>query len=357
MRTLTVSLKHASYPILIGEGLLAKASRLRRHIPGPALVITQPPVTDYAETLVKTLGDRCVGCYVLPDGEPHKTLEDLSGVYRWLLEHDIGRDVTLVAVGGGVVGDMVGFAAATYMRGVNLVQVPTTLLAQVDSSVGGKTGVNHPLGKNMIGAFWQPDAVLIDPTVLGSQSLRQLRSGMAEVIKYGVLGDAEFFAWLEDHLEEVLALREEPLAYAIETSCACKARVVEADERERSGERALLNLGHSFAHAIETAQAYRGWLHGEAVACGMVCAADLSVRQGWLEAREAERVAALIERCALPTQIPADLSTEELREHMLHDKKNDTSTQRLVLLRGIGEAFLTAKFDPRLVDATLSGVR
>ena len=357
VQELTVSLQSASYPILIGEGLLEDMTRCGSAIGGAAVLVTHPSVEEpVARPLAQALGSSCHGCYVFPDGEEHKTLEDLNGLYTWLLEQEFGRDITLVAVGGGVVGDMTGFAAATYMRGVDFVQVPTTLLAQVDASVGGKTGVNHPLGKNMIGAFWQPKAVLIDPATLGTLPERELRSGIAEVIKAGLLGDAAFFEWLETHMEKVLALEADALLHVIHTSCACKARIVADDERER-GARALLNLGHTFAHAIETEQGYTQWRHGEAVGCGMVLAADLSVRMGWLEAQAAERVQALVARAGLPTRLPEDLGAAQLRAHMRHDKKNLGGRQRFVLLREIGQAEITDQVDERLLDATLAGVR
>lgn len=358
MHELTVALEGASYPILIGEGLLGDAARWTPFMQADVVLVTHPGVEElHAGPFAQALGGACRGCYVLPDGEKHKTLQDLNDLYTWLLERELGRATTLVAVGGGVVGDMTGFAAATYMRGVDFVQVPTTLLAQVDASVGGKTGVNHPLGKNMIGAFWQPKAVLIDPGTLGSLPPREMRSGVAEVVKYGLIDDAEFFEWLEDHLEEVLALQTEALTHAIKTSCASKARIVAADEREQTGARALLNLGHTFAHAIETEQGYGEWRHGEAVACGLVLAADLSVRMGWLEAQAAERIQALVARAGLPTRLPEELGVEQLRAHMRHDKKNVGSRQRFVLLRAIGQAEVTDQVDGRLLDATLAGVR
>ena len=358
MDELTVALKDASYPILIGEGLLEDSARWGPLVGSEAVLVTHPGVENlYARPLAEALGPACRGCYVLPDGEQHKTLEDLNGLYTWLLEQELGRDATFVAVGGGVVGDVTGFAAATYMRGVDFVQVPTTLLAQVDASVGGKTGVNHPLGKNMIGAFWQPKVVLIDPITLRSLPAREMRAGVAEVIKYGLIDDAEFFEWLEDHLEEVLALETDALTYAIKTSCASKARIVAADERERTGARALLNLGHTFAHAIETEQGYAQWCHGEAVACGLVLAADLSVRMGWLEVQAAERIQALVDRAGLPTLLPEELGVEQLRAHMRHDKKNVGGRQRFILMRAIGQAEVTDQVDERLLSATLAGVR
>ena len=357
MRELTVELGAGSYPILIGAGLLGRAEPAARYAGAAAAVVTQPAAERYARPLAAALGAACRGVHVLPDGEEHKTLATLERLHGWLLEREFGRDGALLAVGGGVVGDLTGFAAATYMRGIGLVQAPTTLLAQVDAAVGGKTGVNHPLGKNMIGAFWQPRAVLIDPEVLASLPARQLRAGLAEVIKYGLLGDADFFAWLEAHAEAVLALEPAALAHAIETACACKARIVAADARERSGARALLNLGHTFAHAIETEQGYTQWLHGEAVACGLALAAELSARLGWLPAADAARVAALLERAGLPTRLPAELAPERLRAHMRRDKKNEGGATRLVLLRALGRAELTAAADETALRATLAGGR
>ena len=355
---LTVTLATTSYPILIDQGLLEKVESWAPTLGDAAVLVTHPSIEDlYARPLARKLGPVCRGCYVLPDGERHKTLADLDRLYTWLLEREVGREATLVAVGGGVVGDITGFAAATYMRGVDFVQVPTTLLAQVDASVGGKTGVNHPLGKNMIGAFWQPKAVLIDPATLRSLPERELRAGVAEVIKYGLLMDADFFAWLEDHMEEILALDPDALVYAIRTSCASKARIIAKDERERTGSRVLLNLGHTFAHAIETGQGYAQWIHGEAVACGLVLAADLSVRMGWLEAQAAERVRALVERAGLPARLPGDLEVESLRAHMRHDKKNEGGRRRFVLMRAIGHAEVTDQVDDHLLNATLEAGR
>ena len=355
MRKLTVALKDGAYPILIGERLLQEPAAWMSFMGPAAVLVTQPSVEQaYARPLADALGPACRGCHVLPDGEPHKTLETLDKLYTRLLELECGRDITLVAVGGGVVGDVTGFAAATYMRGVPFVQVPTTLLAQVDASVGGKTGVNHPLGKNMIGAFWQPQAVLIDPATLRSLPEREVRAGMAEVVKYGLLGDAAFFGWLEERLEDVLALEAGALAHAIETSCRSKARIVADDERERTGLRALLNLGHTFAHAIETEQNYAQWHHGEAVACGMVLAADLSARMGWLDAADAQRVRALLERAALPTRLPPELDPQRLRRRMQHDKKNADGQLRLILLRGIGQAEVASRVDERLRGETLA---
>ena len=289
---------------------------------------------------------------VLPDGEAFKTLEVLNRIFTALLEKRFNRTCCLVALGGGVVGDMAGFAAATYQRGVDFIQVPTTLLAQVDSSVGGKTGVNHPLGKNMIGAFHQPRCVLADTTTLDTLDDRQLSAGIAEVIKYGLIQDAGFFSWLEQNMDRLLARDNEVLTYAIERSCQCKAAVVAADERE-TGQRALLNLGHTFGHAIETGTGYGKWLHGEAVAAGMAMAADLSARHGWLDNPAVSRVRQLLKRARLPVTPPGELSRQRFLELMAIDKKVDSSGLRLVLLDAIGHAKVCGDFDTQLLNQTL----
>jgi len=290
---------------------------------------------------------------ILPDGEKYKTLETLNRIFDALLERRFGRDCTLVALGGGVIGDMAGFAAACYQRGVAFVQVPTSLLAQVDSSVGGKTGVNHALGKNMIGAFHQPRAVIADTDTLGTLPDRELSAGIAEIIKYGLIRDPDFFSWLESNIEALLARDGEALTHAIERSCRNKAEVVAADELE-SGQRALLNLGHTFGHAIETGVGYGAWLHGEAVAAGMCMAADLSRRLGWLEAEALGRTRALIAAARLPVGPPPDLAPKRFRELMALDKKVQGGRLRLVLLTGVGTSLVTSDFDPRMLEATLA---
>ncbi len=352
MQTLEVALGSRSYPIHIGPELLGRADLYERlpHKTGTLIVTNEVVAPLYLERLKHALPS--AQTLVLPDGEVHKTLATAGRIFDALLQHRLGRDCTLVALGGGVIGDLAGFAAATYQRGVNLIQMPTTLLAQVDSSVGGKTGVNHPLGKNMIGAFHQPRAVIADTATLRSLPARELRAGIAEIIKYGLLGDAELFGWLEANIEALLKLDAAALAHAVVRSCAIKARIVAADERE-SGERALLNLGHTFAHAIETATGYSTWLHGEAVAAGLCMAADLSQRLGWLQGADRERVTALVARAGLPTQPPAGVTSAQLLEHMAHDKKVLAGKLRLVLLRRIGEALVTADFEPRKLEATL----
>jgi 3-dehydroquinate synthase len=289
---------------------------------------------------------------ILPDGEEYKTLQTANQLFDALLEHRFERRCTLVALGGGVVGDITGFAAACYQRGVPFIQIPTTLLAQVDSSVGGKTGVNHPLGKNMIGAFHQPNCVMADTDTLATLDDRQLSAGLAEVIKYGLISDRPFFEWLEQNMDKLLARDPAALAYAIERSCENKAEVVAADEREGSV-RALLNLGHTFGHAIEAATGYGAWLHGEAVGTGMLLAADLSVRQGWLAGEDLRRIENLIDRAQLPTRAPASMDYERFVSFMKVDKKVESGIIRLVLLRRIGQAEICAGYDPRLLQQTV----
>jgi len=358
MKTLNVELGERRYPIHIGSGLLHRPELLQPCIAGSRVaVVTNETVGPlYLDALLKQLTPWNPVCVVLPDGEVYKTLDVLNNIFTALLKNRCDRKTTLIALGGGVVGDMTGFAAATYQRGVPFIQVPTTLLAQVDSSVGGKTGVNHPLGKNMIGAFHQPECVVIDTDVLSTLPDKELSAGLAEVIKYGLIGDPEFFAWLEQNLEKLMTRDSQALAYAIERSCADKARVVAADERE-AGSRALLNLGHTFGHAIETGAGYGAWLHGEAVAAGMCMAADLSRRLGWLTPGEFARIEKLIQRAQLPTRAPKTLSAAQLREFMSVDKKVEAGKLRLVLPKGLGHAVITADFPPALFNETLEQCR
>jgi 3-dehydroquinate synthase len=290
---------------------------------------------------------------VLPDGEHTKNLETLNLIFDQLLLHRHERGTTLIALGGGVTGDMAGFAAAVYQRGVDFIQIPTTLLSQVDSSVGGKTGVNHALGKNMIGAFYQPQCVLADIDVLNSLPTRELQAGLAEVIKYGLLGNSAFFSWLEDNIDALMARDADKMAYAVRICCEEKARIVAADERE-GGLRALLNLGHTFGHAIEAAMGYGTWLHGEAVGAGMVMAADLSHRIGWLNAVDARRARALIERAGLPVAPPSSMTADQFLNLMSVDKKVQSGKIRFVLLRSIGNAVLESGIAPALLDETLT---
>jgi len=353
--SLTVELKERSYPILIGAGLLDEPALLDRHVPGRDVLLVSNTVVAplYADALVALLaavGRRVVEA-LLPDGESHKTLSNVSRILDALVANRFGRDCTIVALGGGVVGDMAGFAAACYQRGVAYVQAPTTLLAQVDSSVGGKTGVNHPGGKNLIGAFHQPVVVLADTRTLDTLPPRELRAGLAEVIKYGLIRDAGFYDWLEANLERLLAREPEALAHAIRRSCEIKAEIVGRDEREQ-GERAVLNLGHTFGHAIESARGYSGWLHGEAVGAGMLMAASLSRECGTMRVEEVERLRRLLERTGLPTAA-RDVPAGAALEHMRIDKKVKAGRIRLVLLRGIGAAYVTGDYSDGALRATV----
>jgi len=353
-KTLHVELGERSYPIYIGAGLLSQSKLYQPHIRGRQLMIvsneTVAPL--YLEKVRDALSGYQVEQVILPDGEEFKNLEILNRIFDALLAKRFNRSCCLVALGGGVVGDMGGFAAASYQRGVDFIQVPTTLLAQVDSSVGGKTGVNHRLGKNMIGAFHQPRCVLADTETLDTLDDRQLAAGIAEVIKYGLIQDAEFFSWLEHNMEQLLARNTDTLIHAIERSCQCKSEIVAADERE-SGKRALLNLGHTFGHAIETGTGYGSWLHGEAVAVGMAMAADLSARHGWLSDTDVERIRALLIRARLPVAPPAEISRQRFLELMSVDKKVDDRGLRLVLMNAIGAAKLCSDFDRTLLQQTL----
>ena len=354
MQTLTVDLGERSYPIYIGEGLLARADLLLPHLAGRqvAIVTNETVAPLYLDTLKRSLAGRDIATVVLPDGEAFKTWETLQLIFDGLLQARHDRKTTVIALGGGVVGDMAGFAAACYQRGVDFIQVPTTLLSQVDSSVGGKTGINHPLGKNMVGAFYQPNAVIIDTEVLGTLPAKELSAGLAEVIKYGLICDLPFLAWLEEHVEALRQLQPAALIEAIERSCAAKARVVGVDERE-SGLRAILNLGHTFGHAIETHMGYGQWLHGEAVAAGTVMALEMSARLGWISAAERDRGIRLLQRAGLPVLPPAEMSPEDFLEHMAVDKKVLDGRLRLVLLRSLGDAVITDDFPREVLEATL----
>lgn len=343
IQTLNVSLGERSYPIHIGRGLLWREESLAPFVQRKKLVVvsntTVAPL--YLERLTATLAR--LGCQVvpvvLPDGEQFKNWETLNLIFDVLLREHCERKTPLLALGGGVIGDMGGFAAACYQRGMPFIQLPTTLLSQVDSSVGGKTAINHPLGKNMIGAFYQPRLVLADIAALDTLPDRELKAGLAEVIKYGLIRDPEFFEWLEANLELLLARDEKALVYAVQRSCANKAEVVAADERE-SGERALLNLGHTFGHAIETGLGYGVWLHGEAVAAGTLIAAELSMNLGWLTRADLDRIARLFVRAGLPVR-GAPLGAERYLELMRHDKKVEDGRMRLVLLEAIGKAVVS----------------
>jgi 3-dehydroquinate synthase len=353
-KILNLDLGERSYPIHIGPGLISQPELYRPHFRGRQLMLvsneTVAPL--YLPTVRGALTGYQLEQVILPDGEEFKTLEILKRIFDALLEKRFNRSCCLVALGGGVIGDMTGFAAASYQRGVDFIQIPTTLLAQVDSSVGGKTGVNHALGKNMIGAFHQPRCVLADTSTLDTLDDRQLSAGLAEIIKYGLIEDVGFFAWLEQNMDKLLARDTEAVIYAIERSCRCKADIVAADERER-GKRALLNLGHTFAHAIETGMGYGSWLHGEAVAAGMLMAADLSARHGWLSDAAVERIRTLLTRAKLPVAAPKEMTRERFLDLMAVDKKSLDDGLRLVLMDDIGRSKVCGDFEPRLLEKTL----
>ncbi|VAX13580.1 3-dehydroquinate synthase [hydrothermal vent metagenome] len=358
MKTLHVELGQRSYPIHIGRDLLGRKDLIAPAVSGTQVMIvsneTVAPL--YLEKTLAAFSHYECQSVILPDGEQYKNLQTLDMIFEGLLSHHFDRHCTLVALGGGVVGDMTGFAAACYQRGVAFIQIPTTLLAQVDSSVGGKTGVNHALGKNMIGAFHQPQTVIIDTDTLDTLDDQQLSSGLAEVIKYGLIQKDEFSRWLEQHMDKLLARDPDYLAEAIETSCQCKADIVAADEKE-SGIRALLNLGHTFGHAIETGTGYGNWLHGEAIAVGMLMAADLSMREGWLNENDVKRVEDLIDRANLPTRAPSSMSYARFIELMAVDKKVRAGKINLVLYHAPGDAFVTHEFDPRNLEQTIKAHR
>lgn len=354
MKILNVPLGDRSYPIYIGSGLLNNKELILKHTPSSQLlVVTNETIAPlYLDTVLKTLKGQKVESIILPDGEQYKTLETVNKIYDVLLTKKFDRHCTLIALGGGVIGDMTGFAAATYQRGVNFVQIPTTLLAQVDSSVGGKTGVNHPLGKNMIGAFHQPQAVIADTETLNTLEDKELSAGIAEVIKYGLIRDPDFFHWLSDNMNKLLNRDPECLALAIEKSCQNKADVVAADELE-AGERALLNLGHTFGHAIEAGMGYGQWLHGEAVATGMVMAAQLSNLQGWIDQPTVDSIVDLISRAKLPVKGPEDMSPQKYLDIMSVDKKVKDGKINLVLLKQLGNAFISNDYNPSLLTDVL----
>jgi len=354
-QTLQVDLGERSYEIIIGPGLLADTKAYNGAIRGrDVLVVTNETVAPlYQHTVEAALATQhSVSTLVLADGEAHKNLATLERIFNELLSGGYARDATIVALGGGVIGDLAGFAAAAYQRGIDFVQLPTTLLAQVDSSVGGKTGVNHPLGKNMIGAFHQPTRVLADVDVLATLPDREFAAGMAEVIKYGLIRDGAFFDWLETNMDGLNARDPGLVAEAIRRSCVNKAEVVAADERE-AGERALLNLGHTFGHALEAELGYGAWLHGEAVAAGMCMAADLSRRLGWLDDAQVARIERVISAARLPIAPPERTSAARIVELMRRDKKMQAGSLRLVLLKNIGHAVLDTHYGNAL-DATLA---
>jgi len=355
IKSLTVNLGDRSYPILIGRELLGKPALLTDYIQGrQVLIVSNETVAPlYLKKTLAGLADFHCETVILPDGEQYKTLDTVNLIYDALLKNRFDRQCTLIALGGGVVGDITGFAAATYQRGVNFIQIPTTLLAQVDSSVGGKTGVNHPLGKNMIGAFHQPQCVLIDTDTLNTLEKKELSAGLAEIIKYGLIRDPALFDWLEQHIPALLKKDSTDLAFAIERSCQNKAEVVAADEKE-SGQRALLNLGHTFGHAIEAGMGYGSWLHGEAVGTGMLMAADLSLRHGWITPEQIQRIQNMLVAAKLPVKTPPELTPSKFISLMSVDKKVQAGKIRLVLLKNIGESLVSDDYDPRLLTETLN---
>ena len=354
MQTLYVELGERRYPIFIGSDLDPKAL-LEPYIYGRQVMIVSnemiaPLYLARYVAAIEALGKTVATC-ILPDGEKYKNIEHLNLIFDALLASGFNRDCTVLALGGGVIGDMAGFASACFQRGVYFIQVPTTLLSQVDSSVGGKTGINHPLGKNMIGAFQQPQVVLADMSQLKTLPARELSAGLAEVIKYALLGDADFLAWLEQHMDDLVQGDEAALAEAVYRSCAHKARIVANDEKEQ-GERALLNLGHTFGHAIESYLGYGEWLHGEAVATGMVMAADLSQRMGWISAEDLARTKNIIQRANLPIVCP-QIPLDDFLAYMAHDKKVLNGQLRLVLMQAVGQAIITKTFDVELMKQAI----
>ncbi|PHQ23880.1 3-dehydroquinate synthase [Marinobacter guineae] len=352
LRELSVELGERSYPIFIGQNLLGTCD-LSRFVGGSqVMLVTNETVAPlYLESAKGCFPGKRIDTVVLPDGEKYKDWQTLNRIFDGLLERRHTRKTTLVALGGGVVGDMAGFAAACYQRGVPFIQIPTTLLSQVDSSVGGKTGINHPLGKNMIGAFHQPQAVLIDTGSLQTLPPREVSAGLAEVIKYGLIRDLDFLAWLEDRVDALVALDAGALAEAIYRSCACKAEVVALDERE-GGLRAILNLGHTFGHAIETFAGYGNWLHGEAVGTGMIMAAELSALEGMISRADCDRITRLILSAGLPGKPPAGMTADDFMNLMAVDKKNVDGQLRLVLLRSLGDAVITSGASPENLALT-----
>ena len=353
-RELSVELGERSYPIFIGEGLLGTQD-LSAFVSGAqVMIVTNETVAPlYLERAKACFPGKRVDTVVLPDGEKFKDWQTLNSIFDGLLEQRHTRKTTLVALGGGVVGDMAGFAAACYQRGVPFIQIPTTLLSQVDSSVGGKTGINHPLGKNMIGAFHQPQAVLIDTASLQTLPAREVSAGLAEVIKYGLIRDQGFLGWLEEHMDALVSLDPEALAEAIFRSCACKAEIVALDERE-GGLRAILNLGHTFGHAIETYAGYGNWLHGEAVGTGMLMAAELSALEGMISRDDCDRINRLILRAGLPDKPPVAMTADDFMGLMAVDKKNVDGLLRLVLLRSVGDAVVTSEASPENLALTFA---
>lgn len=353
MQTVSIDLGQRSYPIHIGSDLIDQRQLIAQNVRNRAMVVTNETIAPlYLDQTLASLGNTPSSSVILRDGEQFKNLEELDQIFKALLSENFDRGCTLIALGGGVIGDMTGFAAASYQRGVDFIQIPTTLLAQVDSSVGGKTGVNHALGKNMIGAFHQPVAVIADMATLDTLDDRELKAGLAEVLKYGFIIDAEFFTWLEDNLDALLARDRKATAYAVKRSCEIKAQVVEQDEREH-GIRALLNLGHTFGHAIEAGLGYGQWLHGEAVSAGIAMAMDTSVRLKLLNENDRQRGLTILQRCGLPVCAPDSMTPELFMKYMARDKKVSDGAVRLILLNNIGVSHVNSDFNPAALHATL----
>lgn len=358
MREIKLELGHRSYPIYIGRNLIFSTELYKRLIHADQVMVVTNSLVEklYLPGLVDSLTDFNVMTHIVPDGEIHKNLESMNRIITDLLTNRFSRTGYIIALGGGVIGDLAGFTAACYQRGIKFIQAPTTLLAQVDSSVGGKTAVNHPLGKNMIGAFYQPCAVISDTSVLESLPEREFISGLAELIKYGVINDSEFYEWIEDNLPDIKNRKSDKLEFAIERSCLNKAEVVSDDERE-SGRRAILNFGHTFAHAIETGLDYKHWLHGEAVGLGMLMAAHMSMRMGWFSQQQVERLYKLIHQAGLPVNLPVELADTDLRGLMSVDKKVSYGKLKMILLKEIGEAVITDEFDESVLQETIDYFR
>ena len=355
MAVLTVDLGERSYPIHVDAGLLKRDELIREFIAGSeVMVVSDETVAPlYLDQLLAVLTGMRVTCQILPCGEDTKNLHTVTQLFDTMLEASCSRSVTVIALGGGVIGDIAGFVAACYHRGVEYLQVPTTLLAQVDSAVGGKTGINHALGKNMIGAFHQPRCVISDIDTLATLESRQVSAGIAEVLKYALIRDANFFAWLSEHMSALLVCDRDTLTETIIACCRIKAELVAADERE-TGDRALLNLGHTFGHAIETAVGYGEWLHGEAVAVGMVLAAEMSQRLGWLGSHEVDQIRELLVRAGLPVDPPPEMTAEDFLRHMTRDKKVLDGRIRLVLLKSIGCAKLVSDYPDSVLHEVLN---
>ncbi|USD65502.1 3-dehydroquinate synthase [Vibrio sp. SCSIO 43136] len=359
MERITVELGERSYPISIGAGLFSDSAHFSQVKSQRVVVVSNVTVAPlYAQTVVSQFEAQGyqVSLLSLPDGEQYKTLDTFNTIMTFLLEGNYGRDVTLVALGGGVIGDLVGFAAATYQRGVDFIQIPTTLLSQVDSSVGGKTAVNHPMGKNMIGAFYQPKSVVIDTKCLSTLPEREFAAGMAEVIKYGIIYDQEFFTWLEENMASLVALDPQALSYAIARCCQIKAEVVEQDEKE-SGIRALLNLGHTFGHAIEAEMGYGVWLHGEAVSAGTVLAAKTAQMHGLINQAQFERIVTILKNANLPVNAPNSMTFDDFIKHMMRDKKVLSGKLRLVLPTSIGTSKVVSDVPNQVIEQAIEVCR